>query len=148
MSSQETATAMRAHHAAMAEEFQARTQALAAAQADWTSARDRVVEYLIDDVLPHAQAEESTIYRTALTEVTLSTLVQSMIWEHIVIGELAQALKDSHKRDDALMIAGQAAKLFWVHAEKENRYIIAALEPRADIDLDSILSAMRESLTG
>ncbi len=148
MANRETASAMRSHHATMAEEFRTRMLALVAPQNDWVHARDHVVEYLTTEVLPHAQAEEATIYAVARTEASLSTLVQSMIWEHRVIGELTETLKVSETRDDALIVSAQAAKLFGVHAEKENRFIIAPLEPRADIDLDSVLSAMRTALTG
>ena len=147
MSNPETAGAMRAHHAEMAAELNARTSALAS-DTDWTAARKNVVSYLLDDVLPHAQAEESTIYKIAMQYDSLSSLVQSMIWEHTIIRDLSHALANSANRDEALVIAGQAAQLFWVHAEKENRFIIAMLESRADVDLDGLLGAMRDSLAG
>ncbi len=148
MSNQETADAMVSHHHEMAQTLQERVQELGSNTNTWSSARDHIVDYLLEDVLPHAKAEESTIYEVALQYEPLVALVQSMIWEHTVICDLAHALKEATHRDGALMAAAQAERLFEVHAEKENRFIIADLTPRPGVNLDAILGAMCTALAG
>jgi hypothetical protein len=51
------------------------------------------------------------------------------------------------KWEEALVLGTEAARLFDVHAEKENRFIIAVLEPRNDIDLASVLGDMHHLLS-
>ncbi|NMP23977.1 hemerythrin domain-containing protein [Sulfobacillus harzensis] len=107
MSNRETALAMIAHHAEMAEELNDRAQAMGP-EGDWIPRRDHIVRYLLDNVLPHAQAEESTIYEAAVQQVVLSALVQSMLWEHTVIRDMAHELSKCADRSEARMLAAQA----------------------------------------
>lgn len=148
MSNVEISRAMTNHHAEMVNALEGRIDLLVSSTENWQEGRNAVVSYLLNDVLPHAEAEESTIYSAALQFVRLTALVRSMMWEHTIIRELTQALQESIQRDHALMLAMQVSKLFWVHAEKENRYVIADLAPEPDIDLHAILGAMHDALAG
>ena len=146
MSNQEIAQAMRGHHAIMAQQLQDLAGKIESADPAWESARDEVAAYLTGEVLPHAAAEESTIYRVGTRLESLSKLIESMLFEHTVIQNLTESLRESRTRDQALTFAVQAAKLFDVHAEKENRFIIATLEPREDISLREVLGDMHRLL--
>lgn len=146
MSNQEIASAMRSHHDLMVQQLQDLVQKIETAGPEWKSARDEVAVYLADEVLPHATAEESTVYRIGSTLEILSKLIESMLFDHTVIQSLTESLRGAHAQTQALTVAVQAAKLFEVHAEKENRFIIAVLEPRKDVDLGEVLGDMRQLL--
>ncbi len=146
MSNQEVAQAMRGHHAVMVQQLQDLAHNLETAETAWELARDQVAAYLVDEVLPHAGAEESTIYRVGRELESLSKLIESMLFEHTVIRSLTDSLRGSRVHRQALTLATSAAKLFEVHAEKENRFIIATLEPREDVDLGAVLGDMHQLL--
>lgn len=146
MSNQEVAQAMRRHHAIMVQHLEDLVGYLEKADTAWQTTRDRVAGYLVSNVLPHAAAEESTIYRVGTALESLTKLIESMLFEHAVIRDLAKSLEGSRTQGQALTLAASAAKLFEVHAEKENRFIIATLEPRADVDLEAVLGDMHQLL--
>lgn len=146
MSNQDIAMAMRDHHAFMAQQLQNRVQSIETASTTWESARDAVVAYLVDEVLPHAAAEESTVYRVGAKLESLRQLIESMLFEHVVIQGLTEDLRESSQQSRAITLGAQVAKLFEVHAEKENRFIIAVLEPMAEINLEEVLGDMHELL--
>ena len=146
MSNQEIAQAMRDHHAIMVRQLEDLARKIGTDELAWESARDETVTYLVAEVLPHAAAEESTVYQDGAKLENLSKLIESMQFEHTVIRALTDELRESHTQIQALTVAVQAAKLFEVHAEKENRYIIATLELRNDVDLRVILGDMRKLL--
>ncbi len=146
MSNQEIAQAMRGHHAIMAQQLQDLAQKLETPESAWQSAREAVAAYLTNEVLPHAAAEESTVYRVGTNLANLTKLIESMLYEHTVIQSLTERLQGSPTQSQALTLAAQAAKLFEVHAEKENRFIIAVLEPREDVDLEAVLGDMHQLL--
>ncbi len=146
MSNQEVAQAMYGHHAIMVNQLQDLTHKVETAEIGWESARDQVVAYLVEEVLPHAVAEESTIYRVGTEFESLKKLIESMLFEHTVIRRLTDSLRASVLRSQALSLAASAAKLFEVHAEKENRFIIATLEPREDVNLGAVLGDMHQLL--
>jgi hypothetical protein len=76
---------MLAHHQALEDGVRERTDALARAGAaghPFEPAAAELVAYLADEVLPHAQAEEQTIYRAAGDLAELADTVAEMISEH------------------------------------------------------------------
>ena len=142
------ASAMRAHHASMSREVNRLTEAVWSAPADWGSARDQLVHYLTTEVLPHARAEEVTVYTAGRQFKTLVGLVWSMVYEHEVIGTLTDQLAQATEWRGAADLASKLAQLFLVHAEKEDRFIIAELEPSGDVDLGAVLGDMHKALAG
>ncbi len=146
MTNQETARAMKSHHAQMAKELNDLVLAISTSEASWESARNAVASYLREQVLPHAAAEESTVYRVGAKEESLKALIDSMLFEHTIIKGVAERIASSNGRDESLVLAAEAAKLFEVHAEKENRFIIDFLEPRNDVDLGAVLGDMHQLL--
>lgn len=138
---------MRAHHAAMVAQVRARVQALAeAAVPAWPAARDALAAHVRGEVLPHAQAEESTVYRTAREHRQLGGLIDAMVLEHAAIARLLEALARAASAGEALAIAGGIEHVFATHAGIENEVILAVLEADAQVDLAQILGSMHAAL--
>lgn len=142
------ANTMRAHHASMSREVNRLADALWNAPGDWQSARDQLVHHLTTEVIPHARAEEETVYAAGRQCKTLVGLVRSMVYEHEVIGSLRDRLAQATEWRGAADVASKVAQLFLVHAEKEDRFVIAALEPSSDVDLGAVLGDMHKALAG
>jgi hemerythrin-like domain-containing protein len=147
MSNQEIAEAMRNHHALMAQQLHTLAGHVVTQKEEWGTARNEVGMYLTDDILPHAAAEELTIYRVAAQVDSMKGLIDSMLFEHGVIREIREKLMAASMWEEAVTFSTEAAKLFEIHAEKENRFIIAVLEPRSDVDLASVLGDMHHLLS-
>jgi uncharacterized protein (DUF2249 family) len=84
-SQSETLAAILGHHAQLSAAVSARAAAVVDAAerlADVTPHRDAFVELLRDEVLPHAVAEEQTLYRAGATLAPSRLLVGSMVMEH------------------------------------------------------------------
>jgi hemerythrin-like domain-containing protein len=147
MSNQEVAQRMREHHALMARQLHILADNVVTQKDRWEIDRNEVGAYLTDDILPHAAAEEATIYRVGTQMESLKGLIDSMLFEHGVIRETRDRLLAAPKWEEALVLSTEAARLFDIHAEKENRFIIAVLEPRNDVDLASVLGDMHHLLS-
>ncbi len=148
MTNEQVANAMRAHHASMVEEVRQRTEELWRTATDWGHARHALARYLQDEILPHARAEEGTVYARGQQIPALAGLVRSMRYEHEVIGHLTHRLEQAFDWHAAADVASRVAELFAVHAGKEDRFIIAELEASPDANLEDILGGLREELAG
>lgn len=141
--------AMRAHHAALVGELGRRAKVLADtvnSGASFTSARTEVASFLEGAVLPHAQAEEKSLYEAAIKQPKLELLVTAMHGDHVRLGQLARQLKASTSAGEAASLAGAASQLFSAHADKENDQLLPSLEA-AGVDLGPLLHAMHEELS-
>ncbi len=147
MTNQEVGQAMRQHHALMARQLHALVDNVVTQKEQWETARNEVSAYLADDILPHAAAEEATVYQVAAQVESMKGLVDSMLFEHGIIRETREKLLTAPKWEQALTLSAEAARLFAVHAEKENRFIIAVLERRSDVNLASVLGDMHHLLS-
>lgn len=146
MSNQDIADVMMDHHAQMIGELKELANGITKNPASWDDARDAMVAYLHSDILPHAVAEESTIYQTAVQFERLEALIASMLFEHTVIHDLIAALKAVTTQESACTAAAQIVTMFSVHAEKENRFIITGLAGLSEVDLAAVLGEMRQYL--
>lgn len=145
----EVADRMRRHHAAMAAATQERVAALeqaAAGEAAWQTARDAVVSYVRSDIVPHAKAEESTIYAEAAKRPELAPLVQAMTLEHGAILERLAAIERARSAVEALRAGAGLETLFAAHAGIENDVILAQLEIDPAADLTDVLARMHAGL--
>ena len=146
MSNLETAHAMYDHHASMTRQLNALVGKLDPFSPTWVLARDEVSEYVCQELIPHAEAEETTVYHVAASLESLSKLIESMRYEHTEIQRLTRSLQVARTPDEGLMLAGQIAILFEVHAEKENRFVIDVLALQPDVDLPAVLGDMHQML--
>lgn len=142
--------AVKAHHAELSGKIAALTEALlSAVERDasvFEQARAAAVAVLTGELLPHAEAEERALYPAAATDERARMLVETMIAEHRVIGDLAQrvATESSPVRAAA---AGYALRvLFDSHLVKENEQILPVIAADPAQSLAGITHGMHELL--
>ncbi|MGH9028680.1 MAG: DUF2249 domain-containing protein [Acidimicrobiales bacterium] len=101
-----------------------------------------LVACLADEVLPHALAEEHTIYRVAATRAGLSDTVAQMITQHRMLASAAERLADTPSAEQAVSLAQDIATLFATHVAKENDILLPPLVADDDVDLVQLLVQM------
>lgn len=146
--SREALERMRRHHRAMVLELGARVDGLVDAAATGRSGdeeRAATLDYLRTDVLPHAKAEETTVYAAA-ADGPAGLLVSSMIMEH---ERLASGVGDLDVAEGPIrqaIVARSLELLFELHQRKENELLLPALL-EAGADLAGLLERMEAALT-
>ena len=126
-------TAVRMHHAAMADTLARRTEAVVAASdpKERAAALGALVAYWRGEVLVHAAAEESTIY--AATAPLAPALVTALELEHRSLGTQVEALEAAAAAPEppaglpVALVAAAALGVFRVHADKENDVVLPLL---------------------
>lgn len=110
-----------------------------------TARRDRLVDYFTTEVLPHAEAEEATLYGAARRRAELRPLIEAMGAEHELLHGLVDRLAAA--RTPAQVAGATAAldTLLQSHLGKENDILLPALAA-AGTDLASLLEGMHEIL--
>ena len=149
--------AMRAHHQVLGEQLTARVSALSAAAAagqPHEAAVAGLIAYLAGEILPHAAAEEATIYPAAAALDGLAGTVSEMTAEHKILseaaGRLAEAagavgaagLAEAAGAVGAAGLAEEIAGLFAGHVAKENDVLLPALLASEATDLPALLADM------
>jgi hypothetical protein len=138
------------HHAVLRRGLERRSGALCEAvesgvpfQRQMTILRD----YLTGEILPHAQAEESTLYQAASTQARSSDLVRELTGEHHALAYLVGRLQAGADGSEAVTAAERIATLFAGHVAKENDLLLPALTD-AGADLAALLVAMHQRQAG
>ena len=143
--------AIKDHHAAMAGALGARVSAVQRAARSGQgvpAARDAVVAWSRDELLPHAAAEEQTIYAAAGERTEGRLLVEALVADHRVITRLVDRVANA---DDAVSVAGAAASLealFLTHLAKENEQVLPFLAADPSVSVSELLGGMRHELGG
>jgi len=118
-----------AHHAEMAGKLAmlvtAVTQASTGEEA--RAARDRLVAWARAELLPHAAAEERSLYRAGGELAELKVLVPAMLAEHRAIDELVETLARADTFGAIAGAAGGLREIVSVHIHKENEALLPAL---------------------
>lgn len=147
-SQSQTLNAIHAHHAQLETALAAGTVAVRNAAerlVDVTPHRAALVELLQSQVLPHAAAEERTLYGVGADLPATRLLVQAMTAEHrrleALVGELAQARTSVGVAGAAMAVRA----LFEAHLAKENDQLLPALVIDG-VDLASLLEGMHDIL--
>jgi len=139
--------AMLEHHKRLGEEVAGRADAVSGAVAagqPYGAAVAGLVAYLAEEVLPHAAAEEKTIYPAA-TRAGLTATVEEMIAEHLSLSALGARVATLDDGKEAAEQAQQIAGLFTAHAAKENDVLLPALLADKSVDLAGLLAQMHDS---
>jgi iron-sulfur cluster repair protein YtfE (RIC family) len=129
------------HHTALTQELERRVEdVLAAAHegSDPDPARRALAKFLAGELLPHATADEQTLYPAAAREPRAELLVRAMGDEHRTLAEHTARLDTA---TDPIALAATAAAiqaLFGVHVAKENGYLLPVLA-RGESDLAALL---------
>ena len=137
--------AMRTHHRVLSEQLSTRAAAVSEAVTagrPHQAAVASLVAYLAGEVLPHAAAEEQTIYPAAALRGGLIGTVNEMLAEHHTLSAAAGALTGLADGTAAAGQARQIAELFAAHAARENDVLLPALLADHDVDLAALLAQM------
>ena len=140
-----TLAAMLAHHAALADGVARRVGALRVAverQDHQGASVAELVAYLAKEVLPHAMAEEHTLYQAAAAKADLAETVAGMVDEHRKLVSLAERLAKSGDGAAAAAEAEAIGALFAAHVAKENELVLPPLAADGAVDLSGLLVQM------
>ncbi|TAN24832.1 MAG: DUF2249 domain-containing protein [Actinomycetota bacterium] len=144
---QEAFDAILAHHEALNEDVRLRVQFINSKVANNEAAQSEkadLISYLNSEVVPHAIAEEHTLYKVAVDRLGLSDLIAEMTSEHrVLVGEIA-ALSNASSDNEAVEHAARFASLFSQHVSKENELILPKLLDSPEVDLTEALAEMHE----
>lgn len=105
-------------------------------------ARNLLRVFLTDELLPHARAEERTLYRAARRDPDASLLVQALISEHRTLASMARKLGGPGSPTATAARAAAISAVFASHVDKEDSLLPPVLE-RSGTDLATLLA--RES---
>lgn len=134
------ASAIAQHHTELVDAVAGQASALLDASAAGSlegasSARRDLVLFCRGELLPHAIAEEDTIYALARELPEAALLVDSLIADHRALAELIDDLAGATTPLGA-SAAGHALRvLFELHVDKENDYLIPALAASSEVSL-------------
>ncbi|WP_107766635.1 DUF2249 domain-containing protein [Nocardioides terrigena] len=147
------AEAVERHHAQMAGALALKAESLAAtARAnrpdDLEEVRLDLVRWCRDELVPHALAEESTMYRAAGEMLPARLLVEAMLVEHQRIIALVDALEATTEAVTAAGLARALRELFEAHLAKENDQVLPLLVASPDVSVAELLGGLRELLGG
>ncbi len=146
ISETEALDAIRTHHQMLEGKLRARVAVLAAAAAGdrpYELAAGALVAYLGGEVLPHAAAEEQTIYPAAAAQPGLAGTVTEMTAEHRALAMAAERLASAASGAAAAVQAEKIAALFAAHVVKENDLLLPVLRDATGTDLAVLLAEMQ-----
>jgi iron-sulfur cluster repair protein YtfE (RIC family) len=119
-----------------------RSVPLSSAKTSTKAVTAELVAYLAQEVLPHAVAEERTIYQAAATKADLAQTVAGMVDEHRQLGSLTERLATAGDGVAAVAAATAIGTLFAGHVVKENELLLPALAADTEADLAGLLVEM------
>jgi uncharacterized protein (DUF2249 family) len=144
--------AIEAHHAELAGGLALRERALTdAARAGGPAdeeARADLVGWAETELLPHAVAEEKTLYAAARERPELRALVDAMLAEHRLLAGLVAELRDATEPVVAAAAGRALQVLFDSHLAKENDQLLPVLAAAADVSVAHLLGGMHELVGG
>ncbi len=150
MTNEQAFEAMLAHHASLVDGVEARVTPLGervAAGLPVEVAVADLVAFLATEVLPHASAEEATIYPAAGTRAELAPTVAEMTNEHRMLASAIERLARSEGKE-AAEEARAIAALFRAHVGRENDILLPALLADPEAGLAELLGEMHDQLVG
>lgn len=137
--------AMRAHHAQLTDGVARRVAAISASiegSGGTAPAAAALVAFIAREVLPHAAAEEQTIYEAAARIEGLAEVVAAMVEEHRQLTASVDRLAIADDAGAAATEAEAIGSLFARHVAKENELLLPPLAADHAADLGALLSQM------
>ncbi|MCL2317267.1 MAG: DUF2249 domain-containing protein [Actinomycetia bacterium] len=149
MSNEETIAAVHAHHGRMAADVQRLSEQVrdGARRGYARTAGQALVAWCRDELLPHALAEESTLYAAGAGLPATALLVSAMTADHRAIQAAVERLAQAQDAVDLAAAAAVVESSFLVHLTKENDQLLPALDA-AGVDLAPLVGGMEELLGG
>ena len=143
--------AARRHHAALSHALADRVEellvAVESAPEDVPESRRRLVGFCDTQLLPHARAEENSIYPAAATDGRTRLLIEAMIAEHRTIAALVEVVRYAYHPVRAAA-AGEALRvLFDTHVAKEDGIVYPLVAAVPGLSLNNIMAGMHELLS-
>jgi len=141
----EARDAILTHHRALAQDVAVRVAAVARAVERGEPhdvALAELVSYVAGEVLPHAMAEEHSLYRVASTRAELQETVHAMIGEHRTLTSMAERLANGGSAPEVAATAMALGDAFGAHVAKENDVLLPWLLADPEIDLAQLLVQM------
>ncbi len=112
-----------------------------------TAATD-LVQWCRTELVPHAVAEESTLYAAARERVEGRLLVESMLREHAVLIGLVDEIEGATSSVAKAAGARALQVLFDTHLDKENTLVLPLLVGAPDVSVARLLEGMHELIGG
>jgi uncharacterized protein (DUF2249 family)/iron-sulfur cluster repair protein YtfE (RIC family) len=145
--------AVKNHHGKLAAGLADQVEALieAAALGDQLAAAaesDALVRWCGAELIPHAIAEEQTMYPVAYEDPRARLLVEAMLAEHRGLVALVEAIGEANNPVHAAANAQALRSLFDSHLLKENEQMLPLLAASTEVSLAVILQGMHELLGG
>jgi hypothetical protein len=100
-------------------------------------------EYVAGEILPHANAEERTLYQAAATQARGSDLVGALTVEHHALAYLAGRLRPGTDGTETAAVSEWIATLFAGHVARVNDLLLPALTG-SGADLAALLADMHQ----
>lgn len=147
----QAADAVRGHHAQLAEALYGYAEQLVAA-VDRTDrglaerTRDELLNWLHTELVPHALAEETTMYPAAAARPAGRLLVDGMLDEHRAITGLVEEIETSTMPAGTAAAARALSAVFDTHLAKENDLIVPLLVGADEVSLADLLGGMHALL--
>ena len=147
--------AVEQHHARMVDELRAKAERLLAAAADERGTGDlQVAEdarldlatWARDELVPHALAEEKTMYAVAGEQPEGRLLVDGLLADHRRIVELVETLAGDYEPVRAAADGRALLALFEGHLAKENEQVLPLLVATDGVSVAELLGGMHELL--
>jgi hypothetical protein len=137
--------AMLAHHRLLDDGVAERVGAVRAAVetgGSYEPAVGGLVAFLAEEVLPHAAAEENSIYQAARAHLGLDQVVAGMVDEHRHLKASVEHLATAATGADAVAEAQAIGSAFAAHVLQENELILPPLAADTAVDLAGLLAQM------
>ncbi len=141
---------MEAHHASLVDGAQTRIDALAAAvrgPGTHAEAAADLITYLAGEVLPHAEAEEHSVYRAASSRADLAPTIVTLEDEHRRLAAAIEQLARAREGNAIASAAAAVGELFISHVARENEFVLAPLASDPGVDLGELLREMQHFLS-
>ncbi|WP_350275772.1 DUF2249 domain-containing protein [Kribbella sp. HUAS MG21] len=143
------AEAVERHHAEMAAALSWRREALSTATAarrysEADKAQLALTDWCRSELVPHALAEEQTLYAAAAQRPEARLLVEAMLAEHKVIVRLVDDLAAATDVMTAAELARALEVLFGAHLAKENAQLLPLLVAAPDVSVADLLGGMHQ----
>ncbi len=148
---QQAVEKIRSHHAALLRGLRSRSEALLEAAAEGHSAKAPAADmllYLREEIVPHAAAEEETLYKRGLALEDLAALLRAMIAEHVRLRSLTADLEAAAAPLRQAAIAMAITEIFDLHAGKENDILLPRLAREPGVRVKGLLGEMHRLLEG
>jgi uncharacterized protein (DUF2249 family)/iron-sulfur cluster repair protein YtfE (RIC family) len=147
----EALEAVKDHHAHLAGALAAQVEALldAASRGDPRgagAASEALVSWCHAELVPHALAEEQTMYPKAREDLRARLLVDAMLAEHRDLINLVEAIEKATSPARAAANAQALRSLFDSHLVKENEQILPLLAGSSEVSLAELLDGLHDLL--